>query len=231
MTQARSEHIIRTWIRVLIMDQINQAQARQIWLEAQEKVKDRVVAPTLYRALELGVGVALDGDTFVLGFSSADLPMASLLRSSQHRAVIQQCISEVVGRSVRLLIIEGTTLEDYVHYKERMAARTATQTTVSARKEEERRIIQAWEEVGERITRGYARLQFRQFPQSRAMFVKWAFGVLNKAVDSMGYDEKSDEVQKRSLARVFERFATVVEVPSTMLAYEFFKLREEGKLS
>lgn len=213
------------------MEQMNQAYARQVWLEAQEKVKDRVIAPTLYRALELGVGIALDGEDFILGFSSADLPMASLLRSSQHRAIIQQCISEVVGRKVRLVIIEGTTLEEYIQYKNQSAARAATQTSVSARREEERRIIQAWEGVAEQITRGYARLQLRQLPQQRAVFLKWAFGVLNQAVNQMGYDENSDEVHKRAFARVLEKLATVVEIPSTLLAYEFFKLREGGKLS
>lgn len=231
MTSGCAGPIIRIWSRDFAMDEMNQTQAQQVWLEAQEKVKDRVVAPTLYRALELGVGIALDGDSFILGFSSADLPMASLLRSSQHRAIIQQCIGEVVGRKVRLVIIEGTTLEDYAQYKNQSAARAATQTTVSARREEERKIIQAWEEVGEHITRGYARLQFRQLPQSRAVFLRWAFGVLNKAVNSMGYNDNSDEVQKRSFGRVLEKLATVVEVPSTMLAYEFFRLREEGKLS
>ena len=31
------------------------SEARQIWAQAAEKVKDRVISPTLYRALELGV--------------------------------------------------------------------------------------------------------------------------------------------------------------------------------
>ncbi len=212
------------------MELMNSRQAHQVWLEAQEKVKDRVIAPTLYKALELGIGITLDGDEFILGFSGADLPMASLLRSSQHNAIIEQSLSEVLKKKVRLHIIDGTTLEDYLNYKKLTAARTATATKISARREEERKIMMAWEEVGEKITRAYARLQYRQFAQSRGLFIKWAFGVINEAVNSMGYSEKSDEVHKRSLARVFEKFATTVEVPSSMLAYEFFKLREEGKL-
>ena len=71
-------------------------QAHQVWLQAAEKVKDQIVAPTLYRALELGVGITVDGDYFVLGFSSADMPMASHLRSSQNMATIEKCISEVL---------------------------------------------------------------------------------------------------------------------------------------
>ena len=60
--------------------------------------------------------------------------------------------------------------------------------------------------------------------------MKQAFSIINDAVNSFGYSDESDEIQKRALARVFEKFATVVDIPSTMLAYEFFRLREEGKL-
>ena len=33
-----------------------------------------------------------------------------------------------------------------------------------------------------------------------------AFRIINEAVNDMGYDENSDEIQKRALARVFEKF-------------------------
>ena len=87
---------------------------------AAEKVKDRVIAPTLYRALELPTGITVDGDEFILGFSNADLPMAGHLRSAQYKAIIDQCVSEVLKKKVRVRIIEGTTLEDYEHYKQQL---------------------------------------------------------------------------------------------------------------
>lgn len=214
-----------------MMSQLDPRQAHKLWLQAQEMVKDRVIAPTLYRALELGVGITVDGDHFVLGFSSADLPMASLLRSSQHQAIIEQCISEVLKKKVRLRIVEGTSIEDYENWKRQQAAREATATTISARREQERAVEQAWEEVGEKITRTYARMHLRQLPQAKAAFMREAFKVINQAVDQLGYTEASDEIHHRSLARVFEKFATVVGVPSAMLAYEFFRLRGDGKLS
>ncbi len=205
-------------------------QAHQAWLQAAERVKDQIVSPTLYRALELGVGVTLDGDYFVLGFAGPDMPMASHLRSSQNMATIEQCISEVLNTKVRLRIIEGTTEDDYEHYKQQMAAREASAATVSERREHERVIQLAWEEVGEKITRAYARLHLRQLPQSKAQIIKHGFEMINEAVNRLNYSESSDEIHKRSLARVFEKFGTAVQVPSALLAYEFFRLREEGKL-
>lgn len=212
------------------MTEIPQKQAHQIWLQAAERVKDRVIAPTLYRALELPTGIALDGDEFILGFSNADLPMAGHLRSAQHKAIIDQCVSEVLKRKVRVRIIEGTTPDDYAHYKQQLSAHDATQVTISAQRERERAVIAKWDEIGEQITRSYAKLHLRQLAQQRAEFMWDAFRVINQAVDSMGYTDESDEIQKRALARVFEKFAMVVEIPSTMLAFEFFKLRQEGKL-
>lgn len=213
------------------MSELTQEQARRVWLEAAEKVKDRVIAPTLYRALELGVGITLDGGEFVIGFATPDIPMAGHLRSSQHQAVVEQCISDVLKKKVRMRIIEGTTLQEYENYKKIKATAEATNVSMSERRQQERQVELGWEEVGEQITRGYARLHMRQLAQSKGQFIKWAFGVINNAIERLDYREDSDEIHKRSLSRVFEKFATVVEVPSAMLAYEFFKLRDEGKLS
>ena len=206
-------------------------QAHEIWLKVAERVKDRTIAPTLYRALECGVGLAVEGDYFVLGFSNADLPMAGHLRSSQNLPIIEQCLSEALGRKVRLRTVEGTTLQDYDNYKKLQVAAEATRTVISDRRDQERKVELVWEEVTEKITRGYARLHLRQLAQTKGAFIGQAFRVINEAIDRMGYSDDSDEMHKRALARVFEKFATVVEVPSAMLAYEFFKLREEGKLS
>ncbi|MGI6295551.1 MAG: hypothetical protein ACOX3G_05635 [Armatimonadota bacterium] len=212
------------------MNEITQKQAHQIWQIAAEKVKDRVIAPTLYRALELPVGIAVEGNEFILGFANQDLPMAGHLRSAQHRAIIDQCVSEVLKRKVRVRIIEGTTIEDYEHYKQQEKARETTHVTLNAQREKERQVIAAWDQVGEQITRLYAKLNLRQLAQQRADFMWEVFRLINEAIDKMGYDENADEISKRALARVFERFATVVDIPSTMLAFEFFKLRKDGKL-
>ena len=101
---------------------------------------------------------------------------------------------------------------------------------MSERRAAERAVELEWEKVAEAVTRGYAKLQGRQFAQSRGQFIRWCFGVINEAVNKFNYTEQSDEIHKRSLARVFEKLATCVEVPSAILAYEFLKLREEDKL-
>ncbi|MCL5103435.1 MAG: hypothetical protein M1133_04895 [Armatimonadetes bacterium] len=212
------------------MADFTQQQVHQMWLTAAEKVKDRVIAPTLYRAVELGVGLTIEDGFFVLGFSNADMPMAGHLRSSGHLAIVEQSISEVTKQKLRLRIVEGTSLKDYENFKKLQATRDASATTMSERRAAERAVELEWEQVAEAVTRGYAKLQGRQFAQSRGQFIRWCFGVINEAVNKFNYTEQSDEIHKRSLARVFEKLATCVEVPSAILAYEFLRLREEDKL-
>lgn len=210
--------------------EITPDQAQKIWYEASEKVKDKVIAPTLYTALEAAVGITLDGDFFVVGFSSADSPLAGHIRSAQHQGLVLQCLKEVLNKEVRLLTIDGTTYQDYENYKKRKAASDAVTFTISEKRARDRAAEKAWEEISEKITRGYARLQLRQLAQTRGRFIKDAFIFINKAIIKFGYSDESEDVQKRALARVFEKLATVVDVPSALLAYEFFKLKDEGKL-
>lgn len=212
------------------MAELTQQQVHQVWLVAAERIKDRVIAPTLYRAVELGVGITVEDGFFVLGFSGADMPMAGHLRSSQHLAIVEQCISEVMQQKLRLKIIEGTTVQDYANQKLLQQTRDNAQYTISEQRARERALAQEWESVAEQITRGYAKLQQRQFAQVRAKFIMWGFEVINEAVNKFGYTDESEDVHKRALARIFEKFATVMEVPSTILAYEFLRLREDGKL-
>jgi hypothetical protein len=156
--------------------------------------------------------------------------MAGHLRSSQHLAIVEQSISEVAKEKLRLKIIEGTSVAEYENYKKLQKTRESAQTTLSQQRLKDRAVEQAWEQVAEQITRGYAKLQQRQFAQVRGQFVIWAFTVINDAVNKSGYTDQSDEVQKRALSRIFEKLSTVVEVSSAMLAYEFLRLREDGKL-
>ncbi len=208
-----------------------QHNVHQIWLEAAERVKDKVISPTLYRALELGVGITIDGDYFVLGFSSPDLPMAGHIRSARHLPIVEQCLSEVIGRKVRLRIIEGTTIQDYNDWKKKQSIVEQEREALSALRERERQIEEAWDDVAERISRGYATLPLRQLAQSKGLYINEAFKMINEAVNRLNYTHEADEMHKRALARVFERLSTIVDVPSAMLAYEFFKLRSEGKLA
>ena len=83
--------------------------ARAVWSQAIEAVKNRTTKPALWRALEVSHGIVLDGDLFVVGFTPADYPQAGHLKSSEHRIVIERVLRELVGRPVSMKVIEGKT--------------------------------------------------------------------------------------------------------------------------
>ena len=214
----------------LIPQLMPQEQARQIWAVASERIKDNVYSPTVFRAIEAGVGVTLDGDEFVVGFSNADSPLAGHLRSAQHLSIVEAGISSVVGRKVRLRIIDGTTIDAYIRLKELQARQSDKSFKISEAREKQRAIERVWEDLAERITRRYAKLQGRQFAQCRAEFLLTVFSLINEVYEHFDYENKADDIQKRALARVFERVATSLDIPSTIVAYEFYRAREQKLL-
>ncbi len=209
---------------------MNHEQAKQVWKKAAEMVKDRVVSPTVFRAVELAHGLAIDDDVFVLGFSPTDMPMASHIKSSQNFAIVEQCIGNLMGRRMRVLIVEGVTAADYERYKQNLERASANQATISKRREQERAVEVGWDLVAEKISRFYAQTPLRTFPQTRAKILSYGLEVINDAMNKLQYSDDTDEVHKRALARVFDKFSTLVEVPSALLAYELNRLRKEGQL-
>lgn len=209
---------------------MDSAKVHQMWLEAAELVKDRVVSPTVFKALEHGYGIALEGDEFIVGYDTKDLPLAANLRSAQNHAIIEQCLKQVLNKPVRFRLIEGTTVEDYQRYKKSIEVVEQQRMDAEQRRSQERVVEDAWDEISERIARTYAQTPLRTYSQQRALFMRQAFGLINEGVNKLKYTNNANELEKRCLARVFDKLAQVTEVPAAMLAYEFFRLREEGKL-
>lgn len=209
---------------------MDSAKVHQIWLEAAELVKDRVISPTVFKALERGVGIDIDGDVFVVGFETSDLPLAANLRSAQNLALIEQSLTQVLKKPTRFRLIEGTSPEDYQRYKKSIEVVEQQRMDQQERRRRDKIVEDAWDEISDKIARTYAQTPFRTFSQQRAVFMKQAFSLISEGIDKLNYSDDVTELEKRCLARVFDKLAQVTEVPAAMLAYELFRLREEGKM-
>jgi len=204
---------------------MKEAEARKVWLEAVERVKDRTLAPTLWRALEMGVGVTAEGDFFVVGFPPSDTPMSGYLTSSDHRIIIEQVLTELLGNPTRLKVIEGTTLADYEAHKKREAVAEETRRVTQERKHVERAAERQWEAVAEQCSRKYANTPLRQLPQVRAQYLLEAVQIISEEMDRIHPDGKLDEIGHRALARVIERVATLADLPSAAVGLELVRVR------
>lgn len=204
---------------------MNEAEARRVWLDAVEKVKDQTLAPTLWRALELGTGIDHENGVFVIGFPPSDSPMAGYLRSSEHKIVIEKVLTQMLGTPTQIKIIEGTTQADFETAKKREATAERTRSVVSERRQGERALETAWETIAEQCSRKYANTPMRQMPQVRGQFMFEAVKIISDAMDTIHPTGEINDTGHRSIARVIEKVATLADVPSAVIAAELIRFR------
>lgn len=210
---------------------MTEAEARKLWLEAVERVKDQTLAPTLWRALEAGTGVAHEGGYFVIGFPPSDAPMSGYLKSSEHKIIIEKVLTQLLGEPTQIRTIEGTTQADYEAFKKREAVAERTRRMAGERRQAERTVEMAWDAVSEQCSRKYANTPMRQMAHIRGQYMFEAIHMVSEALDRIHPDGKLDEVGHRAMARVLERIATLTDVPGAVVGAEFVRLRMSRKSS
>ncbi len=190
----------------------------QLWRATLEKVKVRLVLPSVWRAMEAGRPLVVDGDWFVLGYAPSRSHEGGLLSDSKNSNIIERALEEEAGRPLRLRIIEGETMDDWHAYKRRDEEAASLQKAAQERRRREASVEQGWDAITERLTRRYAEMPLRQLPQMQALYLEEVVVVLADAVRRLLGDSAS-EVDHRSFARVLERVADRAQVPAPFVAW------------
>jgi hypothetical protein len=193
--------------------------ASQIWERAVSIVKDRIVHMSLWQTLENSVGLILEDDTFVVGLPPRIINQASLLATSEHRNTIEKALASVIGRGVRLRVIEGDCLADWENLKQREARVQAMRDAAYARNQQRIATSQSWDEILEGAARAWSACDMRALPQTKARYVRAMVGIIQEAINSL-CPNGVDEVSERLIAKVIDRVATNAEVPATVVALE-----------
>src|SRR5206468_991437 len=121
-------------------------------------------------------------------------------------------------RVLRLRVIEGDTMDDWIAYKRRDEEAASLQKAAQERRRREASVEHGWDSVIERLTRRYAEMPLRQLPQMQALYLEEAVGVLAEAAQRLLGDNPS-EVDHRSFARVIDRVADRAQVPAPIVAW------------
>ena len=198
--------------------------APELWTKAVPIVKDRVMNRSFWEAMELAVGVAIDGDTFVVGFNPLQFSHAGHLTVSDHKNALEKALKELAGRPLTVRVIEGDTLEDWNIAKSREARVAAMREATYKQRDRERVQSQSWDALHDRIQRDYSGTQHRSLPQSKARFLTDMLYVVSDAMDNL-YGETPDETTERHLARIIEKVADCSGVPAPIVAFELDRLR------
>jgi hypothetical protein len=195
-----------------------QAEAQRLWRAALEKVKVRLVLPGVWRAMEAARPLVVEGDTLVLGYPASLAHEGGLLRDSKNSNVIERALEEEAGRPLRLRVIEGETIEDWLAYQRRDVEAAALQKAAQERRRRESSVEQGWDAIGERLVRRYAEMPMRQLPQVQALYLEEAVSVLTEAAGRL-LGENATEVDHRGFARVLDKIADRAQVPAALIAW------------
>ncbi len=204
----------------------------ELWNRVVERVKQSLIVPNVWRALERTVPVVWEGDTFVVGFLSGE-SVSGQLGAFETRLAIEKALREVSGtQSVSYRLIEGETIADWEYVKLRDAAVIAGQQQAVVRSQKETAAAGTWDEVYERIARLWTGAEHRGQAGGRARFLHSSMTVLEEATRRIYPDAatKPDEAQERGLSRVLERIASYTNSDAAMVgALLFGRLDKHGE--
>lgn len=194
-------------------------QLTELWNRVVERVKQALIAPSVWRALEQTVPVIWEGDTFVVGFNAGD-GVSGQLAGYETRVAIEKAVRDATGdQNVVYRLIEGNTLEDWEHTKARDAAAVAGQRQTVVRAQVESTTHGTWDEVYDRIARLWTAAEFRGQVTGRARFLSSAMELVEEATRRIYPEitEKAIELQERGLSRVLERVASYTTTDPALL--------------
>lgn len=191
----------------------------ELWNRVVERVKQALIAPSVWRALEQTIPVVWEGNTFVVGFTSGQ-GVSGQLAGYETRIAIEKAVRDATGdQNVVYRLIEGDSLEDWEYAKARDAAAVAGQRQNIVRTHAETTAHGTWDEVYEKIARLWTAAEFRGQVTGRARFLTAAMELVEEATRRIYPEvtEKAIELQERGLSRVLERVASYTTTDAAML--------------
>jgi hypothetical protein len=196
----------------------------ELWKQTADAVKDRITHMSLWRTMEQTVGIIVENDTLILGVPSRIINQASYLLSPEHRNAIEKSLSRIVGRPMRVRVIEGDCLGDWETLKKREARVQAMRDAAYERKDREAAQAQSWDEVLEGAARAWSACTLRALPQTKARYLRLMVNVINEAMTRL-CAEAPGETEERMIAKVIDRVATNADVSPTVVALELERLQ------
>jgi hypothetical protein len=211
---------------------------QKIWREATEVVlirSDRF--GPLNQAMQAVVPITLDGDLLVLTIPGSERHLAGHLETAANRNSIWNALELVYGQRITFRMIDGVTEEDWQALKEAEARARGRATAAGAEQATPGSSVRAapgegsWDELIQRMHRQYQQLPRRQYPQSKARYLREALGWIARTDEELRYaSEGNEDAHDRLLARAIERLAAIVELSPVLIALELEALKRAGEV-
>ncbi len=185
----------------------------KVWREATDVVlirSDRF--GPLNQAMQAAIPITLDEDLLVLTMPGSERHLAGHLETASNRNSILNALELVTGRRIGFRVIDGSTASPVPPAAGLAAAGS-----------------DPWNEIIQQMHRRYHELTRRQQPQAKARFCREVLiRIIQTEEELRVAGEQDEETHERSLARVLDRLATVLEVPGVVVGLEFERMKRTG---
>ena len=199
-----------------------------IWEQARENLLDNMgdFNRSLWDAANAAEPLALDDDAFVLGITPGKMALGSHLTSTANGPLVRQSVEEVLDRSVEIELVEGTDPESWEREKERRRLREEMAQQQQERRRETAGARAIWGELYDDLGELFGSVRERRFPVARAkMFAKALLNMRDAEKKAYEEEPEAEETHEEQLNRNISRIANLAEVPETMVAVEYLRVK------
>ncbi|MCS7192164.1 MAG: hypothetical protein NZ937_04170 [Armatimonadetes bacterium] len=197
----------------------------ELWQKMKPIIRQRMsFTPDAWRSVDLAVPITIDETTLVLGLSEENEKLRSYLETQTMMALIREILLEITGKEMSVVVIPGTTEDDWKRYKSRqeylrqLSVRTSA---AAARQTTERR---DWIWLSNQIVQAYTHLLHRQYEFVKAQFLlDWAPKIAEFAEEFVKANpQKQDEVT-RELEKICQKLAGMLNTSGFIIGLEIVK--------
>ncbi len=196
--------------------------AAELWQKMKPLIRQRMsFSPDAWRSVEAAVPIALEESTLVLGLSEEDEPLRSYLETQTMTALIREILLELTGKEMSVLVIPGTTEDDWKRYKSRMEyqkrlAAQVTEATVRQVKEHRN-----WMWLSNQIAHAHAHLPHRQYDFVKAKFLlEWADKIAEFVDEFLASHPQGQDEVTRELERLCQRLSGMLNTSALVVGLE-----------
>ncbi|MEA3403856.1 MAG: hypothetical protein U9R79_21655 [Armatimonadota bacterium] len=211
----------------------DQPDLNELWEQARQRLLNKMedLDRPLWDAAQIAQPLVLDEDTFVLGVPPGKMADGSHLTATTKLPIVREAVSEVVGRRVEIELVEGTDPGAWEREKQRRAEREEMAERRGRAAREAAGVRGVWQDLYEEISELFGSARERRFPVARAQRLgKALLAVRDAEARARQADPEAEEVHHHQLNRAIDRIATLSELPGTMVAVEYMRVksRKEG---
>jgi len=196
--------------------------AAELWQKMKRLIRQRMpFSRDAWMSVEAAVPIALEESTLVLGLSEENEPLRSYLETQTMTALIREILLELTGKEMSVLVIPGTTEDDWKRYKSRMEyqKRLAAQVTeATVRQVKEHR---DWMWLSNQIAHAHAHLPHRQYDFVKAKFLlEWADKIAEFVDEFLASHPQGQDEVTRELERLCQRMSGMLNTSALVVGLE-----------